>query len=69
MCGGSEADYAKAEPVMRAYAEHCQLMGAAGAGQLTKMVNQICIAGMVQGLSEGSELRARRGARSRRWWK
>ncbi|HEX3431696.1 MAG TPA: NAD(P)-dependent oxidoreductase [Rhizomicrobium sp.] len=52
MCGGGETDYTKAEPVMRAYARHCQRMGDAGAGQLTKMVNQICIAGVVQGLSE-----------------
>lgn len=52
MCGGSDANYAKAEPVMRAYARHCQRMGDVGAGQLTKMVNQICIAGTVQGLSE-----------------
>ncbi|HEY3778559.1 MAG TPA: NAD(P)-dependent oxidoreductase [Rhizomicrobium sp.] len=52
MCGGSEADYAKAEAVMRAYSRHCQRLGEAGAGQLTKMVNQICIAGIVQGLSE-----------------
>jgi 3-hydroxyisobutyrate dehydrogenase len=52
MCGGSETDYKKAEPVMRNYARHCQRMGDAGAGQLTKMVNQICIAGVVQGLSE-----------------
>jgi len=52
MCGGSDADYAKVAPVMRAYARHCQRMGDAGAGQLTKMVNQICIAGIVQGLSE-----------------
>jgi 3-hydroxyisobutyrate dehydrogenase-like beta-hydroxyacid dehydrogenase len=52
MCGGSVADYANAEPVMRAYARHCQRLGEAGAGQLTKMVNQICIAGIVQGLSE-----------------
>ena len=52
MCGGDEADYAKAEPVMRAYARQCRRMGEAGAGQLTKMVNQICIAGTVQGLSE-----------------
>lgn len=52
MCGGSEADYARAEPVVRAYARHCQRLGEAGAGQLTKMVNQICIAGIVQGLSE-----------------
>lgn len=53
MCGGREPDYAKAEPVIRAYARQCRLMGAAGAGQLTKMVNQICIAGLVQALSEG----------------
>jgi 3-hydroxyisobutyrate dehydrogenase len=52
MCGGSDEAYRKAEPVMRAYARHCQRMGEAGAGQLTKMVNQICIAGTVQGLSE-----------------
>jgi 3-hydroxyisobutyrate dehydrogenase len=53
MCGGSSAAYAKAEPVMAAYARQCQLMGEAGAGQLTKMINQICIAGLVQALSEG----------------
>ncbi len=53
MCGGSSAAYAKAEPVMAAYARQCRLMGEAGAGQLTKMVNQICIAGLVQALSEG----------------
>jgi 3-hydroxyisobutyrate dehydrogenase len=53
MCGGSAAAYQKAEPVMAAYARQCRLMGEAGAGQLTKMVNQICIAGLVQALSEG----------------
>lgn len=53
MCGGREADYAKAEAVLATYAKQCRLMGPAGAGQLTKMVNQICIAGVVQGLSEG----------------
>ena len=53
MCGGDEAAYAKAEPVIRAYAKMCRLMGPAGAGQKTKMVNQICIAGLVQALSEG----------------
>ncbi|HEY3637335.1 MAG TPA: NAD(P)-dependent oxidoreductase [Rhizomicrobium sp.] len=52
MCGGAEADYEKAAPIMQVYARHCQRMGEAGAGQLTKMVNQICIAGTVQGLSE-----------------
>jgi 3-hydroxyisobutyrate dehydrogenase len=53
MCGGAEADYAKAELVMAAYAKQCRLLGPAGSGQLAKMVNQICIAGVVQGLSEG----------------
>ncbi|MEM9146322.1 MAG: NAD(P)-dependent oxidoreductase [Pseudomonadota bacterium] len=53
MCGGEQADYDRAEPIMQVYAKACRLMGAPGAGQLTKMVNQICIAGLVQGLSEG----------------
>jgi 3-hydroxyisobutyrate dehydrogenase len=53
MCGGDEGAYARAEPVMQAYAKACKRLGESGAGQLTKMVNQICIAGLVQGLSEG----------------
>ena len=53
MCGGDEGAYARAEPVIEAYAKACKRLGASGAGQLTKMVNQICIAGLVQGLSEG----------------
>jgi 3-hydroxyisobutyrate dehydrogenase len=53
MCGGDEADYAAAEPIIAAFAKSCRRMGGPGAGQLTKMVNQICIAGAVQGLSEG----------------
>ncbi len=53
MCGGREADFVKIEPVVSVYARQCRLMGPAGSGQLTKMVNQICIAGVVQGLSEG----------------
>ncbi|WP_131117938.1 NAD(P)-dependent oxidoreductase [Lichenihabitans psoromatis] len=53
MCGGDQAPYADAEPVIAAYAKACRLMGPSGAGQLTKMVNQICIAGLVQGLAEG----------------
>lgn len=52
MCGGDEAAYARAEPLMACYGARVTLMGASGAGQLTKMVNQICIAGLVQGLSE-----------------
>lgn len=53
MCGGDAEPYAKAEPVIMAFAKACRLMGPSGAGQLTKMVNQICIAGLVQGLAEG----------------
>jgi len=53
MCGGDEADYARAEPVIAAYARICRRLGPAGAGQLAKMVNQICIAGLLQGLAEG----------------
>ncbi|MDW4547767.1 NAD(P)-dependent oxidoreductase [Defluviimonas sp. D31] len=53
MCGGAEADYARAEPVIAAYARICRRLGDTGAGQLAKMANQICIAGLVQGLSEG----------------
>jgi 3-hydroxyisobutyrate dehydrogenase-like beta-hydroxyacid dehydrogenase len=53
MCGGTDSAFAKAEPVMQAYAKAIVHTGPAGAGQLTKMVNQICIAGVVQGLSEG----------------
>ncbi len=53
MCGGGEADFRKAEPVMAAYAKKIQRLGEAGAGQLTKMVNQICIAGLIEGLAEG----------------
>lgn len=52
MAGGATGDFAKAEPVMRAYAANITLIGEAGAGQLAKMVNQICIAGVVQGLAE-----------------
>ena len=53
MCGGAADAYASAEPVIAAYARMCKLLGPAGSGQLTKMVNQICIAGLVEGLSEG----------------
>ncbi|OPX55999.1 3-hydroxyisobutyrate dehydrogenase [Oceanospirillum multiglobuliferum] len=53
MCGGEESTFHIAQPIMSTYAQAVNLMGQAGAGQLTKMVNQICIAGLVQGLSEG----------------
>jgi 3-hydroxyisobutyrate dehydrogenase len=52
MCGGSEGDYARAEPVMAAYARVCKRLGDSGSGQIAKMMNQICIAGLVQGLAE-----------------
>ena len=53
MCGGDGMAFEKALPVMKVYSKICRLMGGPGSGQLTKMVNQICIAGLVQGLSEG----------------
>ena len=53
MCGGDAEPYGRAEKVIAAYARMCKLLGPAGSGQLTKMVNQICIAGVVQGLAEG----------------
>ncbi|QND47396.1 NAD(P)-dependent oxidoreductase [Rhizobium lusitanum] len=53
MCGGDETVFEKAKPVIDAYARMVGLMGSVGAGQLTKMINQICIAGIVQGLAEG----------------
>jgi 3-hydroxyisobutyrate dehydrogenase len=61
MCGGSEADYARAEPVIAAYAKMCRRLGPAGSGQLAKMVNQICIAGLLQGLAEGVAFAQRAG--------
>ena len=53
MCGGDAEAFEKAKPVIESYARMVGLMGSAGAGQLTKMINQICIAGLVQGLAEG----------------
>jgi 3-hydroxyisobutyrate dehydrogenase len=53
MCGGDAEPFGRAEKVIAAYAKACNLMGAPGSGQLAKMVNQICIAGLVQGLAEG----------------
>ncbi|MDI7863836.1 NAD(P)-dependent oxidoreductase [Rhizobiaceae bacterium n13] len=61
MCGGDEATFEKARPVIDAYARMVGLMGPAGAGQLTKMINQICIAGLVQGLAEGVHFGKRAG--------
>jgi 3-hydroxyisobutyrate dehydrogenase len=53
MCGGEEVAFEQAKPVIDCYARSVVLLGPAGSGQLTKMVNQICIAGLLQGLSEG----------------
>jgi 3-hydroxyisobutyrate dehydrogenase-like beta-hydroxyacid dehydrogenase len=61
MCGGEEATFAKVEPVIAAYARACRRMGPAGAGQLAKMVNQLCLAGVVQGLAEGLHFAERAG--------
>jgi 3-hydroxyisobutyrate dehydrogenase len=61
MCGGDVGPYHKAEPVIAAYARACRLMGGPGAGQLTKMVNQICIASLLQGLAEGLQFAAKAG--------
>ncbi|MDK9696848.1 MAG: NAD(P)-dependent oxidoreductase [Siculibacillus sp.] len=61
MVGGDEAAFARAAPVIAAFARACNLMGPAGSGQLAKMVNQICIAGLVQGLAEGIHFAHRAG--------
>ena len=61
MCGGEADAYTRAEAVIAAFAKASRLMGGPGAGQLTKMVNQICIAGVVQGLAEGMHFAKRAG--------
>ena len=61
MCGGTEPDYAAAEPLIAAYARICRRMGDSGAGQLAKMCNQIAIAGLVQGLAESLNFAQRAG--------
>ncbi len=65
MAGGSEVAFAKAKPVIAAYARNVTLMGPSGSGQLTKMVNQICIAGLIQGLAEGLNFAVRAGLDSK----
>jgi 3-hydroxyisobutyrate dehydrogenase-like beta-hydroxyacid dehydrogenase len=61
MCGGDQADFDRAAPVIDAYARACTLLGESGSGQLCKMVNQIAIAGLLQGLSEGIDFAVRAG--------
>jgi 3-hydroxyisobutyrate dehydrogenase len=53
MCGGDAEPFSRAEKIIAAYSRACNLLGSTGSGQLSKMVNQICIAGLVQGLAEG----------------
>ncbi|MFM9974884.1 MAG: NAD(P)-dependent oxidoreductase [Beijerinckiaceae bacterium] len=61
MCGGDADAYARAEPVIMSFARACRLLGASGAGQIAKMMNQIAIAGLVQGLSEAVHFGKRAG--------
>ncbi len=61
MCGGDEGAYARMEPIVQAYAKLCRRIGASGAGQTTKMCNQIAIAGLVQGLSEALHMAEKAG--------
>ena len=61
MCGGDQADFDRVAPMIDAYSRACNLLGGPGSGQLAKMVNQICIAGLVQGLSEGINFAQRAG--------
>ncbi|HEX5611728.1 MAG TPA: NAD(P)-dependent oxidoreductase [Burkholderiales bacterium] len=61
MCGGEPGDFERAKPVLDVYAKMCALIGGPGAGQLTKMVNQVVIVGMLQGLSEGLNFGKRAG--------
>ncbi len=66
MVGGNEDVFARAKPVIDAYARACVLMGPVGSGQLAKMVNQICIAGLLQGLSEGMNFASKAGLDGKR---
>jgi len=61
MVGGDQADFDRAKPVIDCYARACVLLGPVGSGQLAKMVNQICIAGLVQGLAEGMNFAVKAG--------
>ncbi|MGB2287779.1 MAG: NAD(P)-dependent oxidoreductase [Porticoccaceae bacterium] len=61
MCGGQAESFAKVKPIIECYAKSVQLMGDSGSGQLCKMVNQICIAGLLQGLAEGLNFAERAG--------
>ena len=68
MAGGEAKDFERAAPVIEAYAKSVKLMGGVGSGQLTKMVNQVCIAGVLQAWPRGCTSRRRRGWMSMPWW-
>jgi len=61
MCGGEEKDFVRAKKIMKSYSKFIRLMGPSGSGQLTKMVNQICITGLIQSLSEAINFSQRAG--------
>jgi 3-hydroxyisobutyrate dehydrogenase len=65
MCGGNTEAFQSVKPLILCFAKACRLMGGSGAGQLTKMVNQICIAGLLQGLSEGLQFSEKAGLDSK----
>ncbi len=67
MCGGDEGAYSRAEPVIQSYAKLCKRLGESGAGQLTKMVNQICIAGLCRGSRRVFTSPRRRASTGARW--
>ena len=66
MCGGEKGPFERAQPIMQCYARAVMLMGPPGSGQLTKMVNQLCIAGVLQGLSEGMNFAVKAGLNAER---
>jgi len=66
MCGGDEGAYARAEPIIGSYSKICRRLGDSGAGQMTKMCNQIAIAGLVQGLSEALHFAEKSGLDGRK---
>jgi 3-hydroxyisobutyrate dehydrogenase-like beta-hydroxyacid dehydrogenase len=69
MVGGGQVDFDRVKPVIDCYARACVLLGPVGSGQLAKMVNQICIAGLVQGLAEGMNFAVKAGLDRRSWWR
>ena len=66
MCGGTKINFEKVKPLIESYSKKCVLIGEVGSGQLAKMVNQICIAGLIQGLSEGLAFAEKSGLDSKK---